>query len=92
MVGRYKESGKLTNRSKPHFLKLAAKFVRTVSAQRDEDGVTYARKAMIRCGMALNLNGQWEERLLFPELQAIVNKYRENFEGQVVYGSSGAAV
>lgn len=51
------------------------------------DRVLHACKSLIRFGMALNLNGQWEKGQLFPELQAIVNKYRAKFDGEVV-GSS----
>lgn len=53
--------------------------------QRDKDGVQFARKAMIRCGLALNLNEQWERRQLFLQLQ-IINKYQENFNGTPVNG------
>lgn len=34
---------------------------------------------MIRCAVVLNINGQWEGRQLFPSLQLIIKKYRENF-------------
>ena len=76
-----KGSGKLTNPGKRFFLKLAAAVLRQVENERDEDGVSLVRKAMIGSGMALNLNGQWEVRQLFPHLQAIVSKYNENFQG-----------
>lgn len=45
-----------------HFLSLAADAVADVNAQRDENGIPYARKAMIIFGMSLNTNGRWEER------------------------------
>lgn len=80
-------SGKLPNPGKKFFLELAAQAVRDVASQRDSDGVLYVRKAMIRCGMALNLNGQWEVKQLFPHLQTIVAKYRENFDGKEVADS-----
>lgn len=75
-------SGKLRNPGKAFFLKLAAKAVREVNAQRDKNGVSYARKAMIRTGMSLNLNGLWEEKQLSDELQSIVAKHREFFDGK----------
>lgn len=77
-------SGRLKNPGKRFFLKLAADVNRCVAQQRDSEGVLFTRKAMIRCGMALNLNGIWEERQLSPELQNIINKYRDNFNGTPV--------
>ena len=46
---------KIINPGKRFFLKLAANCVRDVNRQRTSEGITYARKAMIRCGMSLNL-------------------------------------
>lgn len=77
-------SGRLVNPGKKFFLSMAADVVRTVGQQRDQDGILYTRKALVRCGMALNYNGLWEERQLSPELQNIVKKYAENFNGQPV--------
>lgn len=79
-----RNSEKLTNPGKKHFLKPAVESVRAVSTQPDADGVSYASKAMIRCGMALNFNGRWEERQPFPEIHDIVRKYRASFDGEVV--------
>jgi hypothetical protein len=53
------ESGKISNPGKRHFLQLAADAVRTVNNARDNNGVRYARTAMIRCGMGLDLCGEW---------------------------------
>ncbi|KAJ0401149.1 hypothetical protein P43SY_004356 [Pythium insidiosum] len=72
-------SGKLLNPGKSFYLQLAAHCVEKVSAARDEDGISLVRKAMIRCGLAKNLNGVWEEQQLKPELQAIIDLYREDF-------------
>ena len=55
-----------------------------MNAQRDSEGLTYARKAMIMTGIALNTNGRWEESQLTPQLQAIIQKYRPHFEGESV--------
>jgi len=82
-----KGSGKLPNPGKKFFLQLAADVIKEVNQQRDKDGILYTRKAMIRCGMACNLNGIWEECQLFPHLQSIISKYRENFEGKSVADS-----
>lgn len=74
-------SGRLPNPGKRFFLKLAADSVRDVNQQRDEMGITYARKSMIRCGLAKSGNGLWEKCQLFPHLQNIIAKFRENFDG-----------
>ena len=50
----------------------------------DKNGVSYARKAMIRCGLGLNPDGGWQESRLFPELQISINIYRANFDGTPV--------
>ena len=78
-------SGKIINPGKRFFLKLAVNCVRDVNRQRTSEGITYARKAMIRCGMSLNLNGKWEEDQLSNELQEIVAKYRNHFDGEPVH-------
>lgn len=77
-------SGKLLNPGKKFFLKLAADSVRDVNNQRDKDGVSYARRAMIRTGMSLNLEGVWSEAQLTEDLQIIVAKYRNHFNGEPV--------
>lgn len=46
--------GNISNPGKSYFLKLSTKFVRAVNHQRDADGLHYARKEMIRTGLALN--------------------------------------
>lgn len=74
-------SGKIPNPGQRFFLELAAKSVMEVNQQRDEDGLTFARKAMIRCGLAKQSNGMWEVRQLFPHLQTIVSKHKVYFDG-----------
>lgn len=71
----------LPNRGKRFLLELDANNVRDVKRERDRAGLTYARKAMIRCGMAKQSNGLWEIQQLFPHLQNIVRTYRANFDG-----------
>jgi hypothetical protein len=39
---------------------------------------------MIRCGLALDVTGQWHIQKLTPELQAIIAKHRNRFDGEVV--------
>ena len=84
-------SGKVINAGKHFFLRLAVASVRDVASQRDSDGFTFSRKAMIRTGMALNTNGRWEESQLFPKPQSIVRKHRNHFNGEPVIEDENAA-
>ncbi|CAM6124006.1 unnamed protein product [Calypogeia fissa] len=77
-------SGMIRNPGKHFFLKIAADSMRTVNSFRDKNGISYARKAMIRCGLALNLNGRWDIDQLSPELQNVIRKYPEHFRGEPV--------
>ena len=74
-------SGKLKNPGKSYFLQLAADCVRAVNAMRDYAGLTYARKAIIRCGLSLDVTGFWHVKQLTPELQAIIAKHKIHYEG-----------
>lgn len=77
-------SGKLKNPGKRYFLKLAAQAVAEVNEQRDALGMSYARKAMIKCGLSKDaVTGKWQESQLFDHLQVIINKHREYFDGKV---------
>ena len=77
-------SGALENPGKTFFLKLAAEAVRRVNLQRDKNGVSFARKAMIRCGLSLDITGQWHVKQLSVELQQIIDTYRNHFDGEPV--------
>jgi DDE superfamily endonuclease len=77
-------SGALKNPGKTFFLKLAARAVADVNKCRDKNGLTFARKAMIRCGLSLDVTGQWHVNQLTPELQAIVAKHINHFNGEAV--------
>jgi hypothetical protein len=50
--------GVLQNPGKTFVLHLAAKAVQRVNAIRDANGIDYARKALIRCGLSLDVTGQ----------------------------------
>ncbi len=76
--------GALQNPGKPFFLRMAAKVVRRVDEQRNQTGLTYARKAMICCGLSLNITGEWHEKQLNRDLQIIIEKHRQHFEGLAV--------
>ncbi|KAE9040393.1 hypothetical protein PR001_g7088 [Phytophthora rubi] len=81
-------SGKLKNPGKIYFLTLAAKAVRRVNAQRDKNGLNYARKAKIRCGLSLDVDGKWRVEQLFFHLQEIIRKYPDEFTGKHVGSAS----
>lgn len=50
------------------FLELAADSVMDVNMQRDANDLNYAQKAMICCGLALDVTGEWHIKQLTPEL------------------------
>jgi hypothetical protein len=77
-------SGAIQNPGKTFFLHLAAKAVQLVNAMHDADGIGYARKALIRCGLSLDVTGQWHVPQLSLELQQIVGKHRAHFDGEAV--------
>lgn len=77
-------SGKMFNAGPRFFLKLAAAAIKAVNEARDEEGVSLTRKAMIRTGMSLNVNGKWELEQLHPELKAIAIKHKIQFDGEIV--------
>ena len=77
-------SGKLTNPGKRFFLQLAADSVEDFNRQVDENMMSYARKAMICCGMALDVDGSWNVNQLFPHLQEVVRRHMPYFQGQAV--------
>jgi hypothetical protein len=84
-------SGKLTNPGKHFFLQLIVNSVEDVNQQVDSDNISYSRKTMIRCGMALVLDGTWSMAQLFPHLQKIVAKHLQYFQGQDVLDNVRAA-
>ena len=53
-----------------------------VSNMRDKDGLSYARKPMIRCGLALDVNGTWRVEQVFPHLEEIIRKYTNHCNGE----------
>ncbi|KAE8880253.1 hypothetical protein PF003_g35736 [Phytophthora fragariae] len=82
-------SGKLKNPGKKFFLELAAAAVKEVNGKRDKNGINYARKTMMRCGLSLGVDGNWCTTQLFPHLQEIVKKYPAEFEGKVKSAERG---
>lgn len=82
-------SGKLPNTGKRFLLRLAAAAVRDVKQQRDKKGIQFARKAMISTRMSLNYNGRWREGQRSDDLQRIIARNREHFDGRQVGEESG---
>jgi hypothetical protein len=58
---------------------LAADSIEDVNQEVDFDNISYSRKAMISCGMALALDGIWSVAQLYPHLQEIVAKHLQYF-------------
>lgn len=69
------------------FLQLAFDVIRNVNSQRDKDGVLYSRKAMTLYASSKYINWVWHVKQLFPHLQSIIVKYKENFDGKPVVDS-----
>ncbi len=63
---------------KTFFLCLAADVIREVNMVRDMDGVSFARKAMLRCALGLK-NGVWKISQLKPELQGRIPGINREF-------------
>jgi hypothetical protein len=51
---------------------------------RDANGIGDARTAVIRCGLSLDVTGQWHVPQLSLELQQIVGKHRAHFDGETM--------
>ena len=47
----------------------------------DSNNLSYVRKSMIRCGLALGIDGTWSVNQLFPHLQEIIEKHFSYFQG-----------
>ena len=57
---------------------------RVDNAMIEHDGILLVRKAMIRCGLALNTNGCEEITQLLEHLQDIIQRYPMEFAGSAV--------
>lgn len=60
--------------------RLSAKFIWEVNLQRDYNGLTFTRKALIILGLVLNTNGAWELLQVTPKLQGILARHMTAFE------------
>lgn len=78
------KSGKIPNPGKRFFLKLAADVTKEVNQMKDRNGISYARKAMMMTGLSLGMDGRWSESQLSDQIQRIIAKHRNHFDGDVV--------
>lgn len=69
-----------------HFLSSSvAATVRDIYSRGHEKDYVMHAMAAIRTWLALNTNGEWEERRLFPKLQELIRKYRISLNCAVVF-------
>lgn len=73
-------SGKVANPGKHYFLKFAAEATRRARAKVDKNGMNYARKSMILCGLSADTDSVWRETQLRPELQHLIKKHQLAFD------------
>lgn len=88
--GRRQAKGRLSSPKKKWYLDICARVVREFNELKDKDGINYARRAMIRTGMALDTDGVWRESQLRGDLQDIISKHRDHFNGTPVHKFSEA--
>ena len=74
----------LKNPWKHFFIDLAVAAVKDVNEQRDQRGLNFAQKAMIRTGLACNVLGGWHVKHLTLELHSIIAKYHNHFRGEAI--------
>lgn len=74
------QAGHIPNPQKHYFLQLAADSVAEARKKVDSNGLNFARKAMIRCGLSLDVDGIWREKQLKPELQTLISKYKSLYD------------
>jgi hypothetical protein len=77
--GTMKGSGKIKNPGKSFVLKLLSKVLIELNEKKDKDGMSWAQKAMVGCGLGLDRDGKWTVEMLFPKLRKIVEKYPDYF-------------
>lgn len=74
-----KSSGALANPGKRFFLETAAKCIRLVNAEEDENGMNWANKSMLLCGLDVGSDGVWKVEQLSKSLQDVVARFGEEF-------------
>ena len=61
------------------YMRISLQCSEKINACVDEDGMSIARKAMIRTGSSLDVDGTWKVEQIFSHLQDIIAAYPENF-------------
>ena len=75
------KSGKLEHPKRGWYMQLAVKCAEAVNSMEDSNGLKLTRKAMIRSGLSLDIDGVWRVEQLYDHLQITVSKYPNNFRG-----------
>lgn len=68
------------------FLKLGAEAVRIARARTVDNGINYAWKAMILCGLCLDTDGVWRVSQLKAPLLSLIGEHKDLFDS-VVHGT-----
>jgi hypothetical protein len=77
--GTLKGSGKIRNPGKSFILQLLSKVLTELNEKKDKNGMSWAQKAMVGCGLGLNRDGKWTTEMLFPKLRLVIEKYPDYF-------------
>lgn len=67
------------NPGKHCFIKIGAEIVRPACEKTENNGVKYARKEMIICGLSLDTRGVWHVGKLKAELRAMIGWHQTLF-------------
>ena len=59
----------------------AAECIMELNVYKDKNGKTWARRAMVGCGLSVDDDGAWRIQQLFTHLQKIVEQYPDHFNG-----------
>jgi hypothetical protein len=62
---------------------LVADSIEDVNKEVDCNNMSYARKAMICCGLALDVDGSWSVNKLFPHLQVLLQNMSNTFKAKM---------
>jgi hypothetical protein len=77
--GTLKGSGKIRNPGKSFILQLLSKVLTELNEKKDKNGMSWAQKAMVGCGLGLDRDGKWTTEMLFPKLRLVIEKYPDYF-------------
>ncbi len=75
------DSRKVNHPTRLWYMETAKHCIDVVNAMEDKNGVSFALKFMIQCGLSTDLDGVWRISELSSELQHIVISSLDNFNG-----------